>query len=147
MKFIKAIVLVGSFVFGLSNSVWAGGDDPTGVWLTQAGDAKVAVGRSGSMLSGKIVWLKTPIDPATGKIQVDDKNSDPRLAKRRIIGLQLFIGMKQQSPGQWSGKIYNADDGGIYESKVKLLGPGQLIVEGCLGAICGGETWTKLGGR
>ena len=143
MKFIKAIVLVGSFVFGLSNSVWAGGDDPTGVWLTQAGDAKVAVSRSGSMLSGKIVWLKTPIDPATGKIQVDDKNSDPRLAKRRIIGLQLFIGMKQQSPGQWSGKIYNADDGKTYDSKVSLQEPTKLNVGGCVGALCGGEIWSK----
>lgn len=143
MKFIKAMVLVGSFVLGLSNTVWAGGDDPTGIWRTQAGDAKVSVSRSGSMLSGKVVWLKTPIDPATGKIQVDDKNFNPKLATRRIIGLHLFVGMKQQSPGKWSGKIYNADDGKTYDSKVSLQEPTKLLIEGCVGALCGGEVWSK----
>ena len=77
MRFIKAMAFAGSFVVGLSTAS-AGGDDPTGVWLTQAGDAKVAVSRSGSILSGKVVWLRTPIDPATGKLQVDDKNANPR---------------------------------------------------------------------
>ena len=143
MRFIKAMAFAGSFVLGLSNTAWAGADDPTGVWLTQAGDAKVAVSRSGSMLSGKIVWLKTPIDPATGKIQVDDKNSNPRLAKRRIVGLLLFIGMKQQSPGKWSGQIYNADDGKTYDSKVSLQEPTKLTIEGCVGPLCGGEVWSK----
>ncbi len=52
-----------------------------------------------------------------------------------------------EKSGRWAGRIYNADDGGIYESKIALLGPKQLRVEGCLGAFCGGETWTKLGGR
>lgn len=128
---------------GILSSAMAGSDDPTGIWLTQAGDAKVVVSRSGSMLSGRVIWLKTPIDPATGKLQVDDKNSNPSLAKRRIVGLQLFIGMKLQSPGKWSGKIYNADDGKSYDSNISLQDPTKLKVEGCVGALCGGEIWTR----
>ena len=143
MRFIKAMAFAGSFVVGLSNTAWAGGDDPTGVWLTQAGDAKVAVSRSGSILSGKVVWLRTPIDPATGKLQVDDKNANPRLAKRPIVGLQLFVGMKQQTSGKWSGQIYNADDGKTYDSKVSIQEPTKLMIEGCVGPICGGEVWSK----
>ena len=119
----------------------------TGLWLTQKGDARIQVSKCGAALCGKVVWLKDAIDPLTKKPQTDDKNPNPALATRSMIGVQLFIDMNPVGPNSWAGKIYNADDGGIYESKVKLLGPGQLSVEGCLGAICGGETWTKLGGR
>ena len=119
----------------------------TGLWLTQKGDARIQVSKCGSALCGKVVWLKDAIDPLTKKPQTDDKNPNPALATRSMIGVQLFIGMNPVGPNSWAGKIYNADDGGTYESKVKVLGPGQLSVEGCLGAICGGETWTKLGGR
>ncbi|MEO7012375.1 MAG: DUF2147 domain-containing protein, partial [Nitrobacter sp.] len=41
--------------------------DPTGIWLTQAGDAKVRVSKCHSGLCGIVVWLRDPIDPATGK--------------------------------------------------------------------------------
>jgi uncharacterized protein (DUF2147 family) len=118
-------------------------DNPTGVWLTQAGDAKVAVSRCGETICGRIVWLKVPIDPATGKPQVDDKNPNPSLAKRPMIGLPLFVDMKPQGPGKWSGRIYNADDGKLYASNVSLREPAKLSVEGCVGVLCGGETWTK----
>ena len=80
--------------------------------------------------------------PATGKPQVDDKNSNPALARRSIIGLSLFIGMRPAGADKWSGQIYNADDGKTYASSVSVAGPGTLKVEG-VGAFCGGETWTR----
>jgi uncharacterized protein (DUF2147 family) len=120
--------------------------DPAGIWLTQAGDAKVRVSRCGASLCGTIVWLKTPIDPATGRPQVDDKNANPALAKRPIIGLAIFYGMKSVAGNKWSGTIYNADDGKSYSSSVAVAGPRKLEVRGCVMAIlCGGETWTKIG--
>src|SRR5215218_1519758 len=114
--------------------------EPTGVWLTQAGDARVRVSKCGSGICGVIVGLKQPIDPATGKPQVDDKNPNPALARRPIIGLPLFSGMHASGSGKWSGQIYNADDGGTYASNVSVIGPDTLRVEGCVGMICGGET-------
>ena len=90
------------------------------------------------------MWLKDPIDRTTGKPQVDDKNPNSKLAKRPIIGLQLFLGMKPQGPRKWSGQIYNADDGKIYSSSVTLEDPTKLKVEGCVGAFCGSEVWSKL---
>jgi uncharacterized protein (DUF2147 family) len=119
----------------------AGG--PDGIWLTQAGDAKVRVSRCGAGICGVVVWLREPIDPATGKPQVDDKNPNPALAKRPIIGLSLFSAMRPAGPNHWSGRIYNADDGEIYASKVSVEGPGTLKVEGCVGTFCGGEEWTR----
>src|SRR5216683_6914552 len=91
-----------------------------------------------------IVWLKDPIDRATGRPQVDDKNANPSLAKRPIIGIRIFTGMKSVTTNKWSGTIYNADNGKSYSSDVIAAGPRKLEVRGCVMSIlCGGETWTK----
>ncbi len=119
--------------------------EATGTWLTQAGDARVRVSKCGGGLCGVIVWLKDPIDAATGKPQVDDKNPNPALARRPMIGLPLFSGMRPSGPNVWSGQIYNADDGKNYESHISVAGPDTLRVEGCVGALCGGESWTRAG--
>ena len=119
--------------------------EPTGTWLTQAGDARVKVGKCGGGICGVIVGLKDPIDPTTGKPQVDDKNPNPALKRRPMIGLPLFSGMHASGPNKWSGQIYNADDGSSYASSVSVTGPDTLRVEGCVGALCGGETWTRVG--
>ena len=121
------------------------GDGAGGIWLTQAGDAKVRVSKCGGGVCGVVVWLKDPIDPATGKPQIDDKNPNPALARRPIIGLPLFTGMRPAGPDKWSGQIYNADDGKTYASNISLSGPDALRVEGCVGGFCGGETWTRAG--
>ena len=119
------------------------GGEVNGIWLTQAGDAKVRVSKCGAGLCGVIVWLRAPIDPATGKPALDDKNPNPALARRPMIGLPLFSGMQPSGPNRWSGQIYNADDGSSYASNVSLAGPDSLKVEGCVGVLCGGETWTR----
>jgi uncharacterized protein (DUF2147 family) len=62
-----------------------------------------------------------------------------------MIGLLLFSGMQPVAPNKWSGQIYNADDGGTYASSVSVTGTDTLKVEGCVGALCGGETWTRVG--
>ncbi len=121
----------------------AAAGSPDGIWLTQAGDAKIRISRCGAGICGVVVSLREPIDPLTGKPQVDDKNPNPALAKRPIIGLSLFSGMRPTGPNQWAGQIYNADDGKTYASKISVTGPATLKVEGCVGALCGGEDWTR----
>src|SRR6202165_3696400 len=110
--------------------------DPSGIWLTQAGDAKVRASKCGGGICGVVVWLREPINPATGKPQVDDKNPDPALANRPMIGLALFSGMRPSGPNRWSGQIYNADDGRSYASNISVSGPDSLTVEGCVGVFC-----------
>ncbi|WP_438275500.1 DUF2147 domain-containing protein [Nitrobacter sp.] len=117
--------------------------DPTGIWLTQAGDAKVRISKCRGGICGVVVWLRSPIDPATGRPAVDDKNRNPSLAKRPMIGLPLFQGMSPSGPNKWSGTIYNADDGNSYASSISVANAGSLRVEGCVGALCGGEMWTR----
>ena len=117
--------------------------EPTGIWLTQAGDARVRVSKCGGGICGVVVWLKDPINPATGKPHLDDKNPNPSLARRPMIGLPLFVGMQPSGPNRWSGQIYNADDGNSYASNISVSGPDTLRVEGCVGMLCGGENWTR----
>lgn len=62
-----------------------------------------------------------------------------------MIGLPLFSGMQLSGPNKWSGQIYNADDGSTYASSVTVTSAEALRVEGCVGALCGGETWTRAG--
>jgi uncharacterized protein (DUF2147 family) len=121
------------------------GGEVTGIWLTQAGDARVHVSKCGAGICGVIVWLRDPINATTGKPEVDDKNPNPALARRPMIGLRLFSGMRPVGPNKWSGQIYNADDGNTYASSISVAGPDSLRVEGCVGALCGGETWSRSG--
>lgn len=139
------IIAIAAALLAAPSAHAQGAGEPSGIWLTQAGDARVRVSKCGGGICGVIVGLKQPIDPATGKPQVDDKNPNPALARRPMIGLPLFSGMRVTGPGKWSGQIYNADDGSTYASNVAVTGPDTLRVEGCMGALCGGETWTRVG--
>jgi uncharacterized protein (DUF2147 family) len=123
----------------------AQGADASGTWLTQAGDARVKISKCGDGICGVIVWLKEPYDTATGKPATDSKNPNPALARRPLIGLPMFSGMPPAGPNRWSGHIYNADDGSMYASNIGLTGADTLKVEGCVGALCGGESWTRVG--
>ena len=137
------IVTVLAALLGASLAKAQAAGEVSGIWLTQAGDAKVRVSKCGGGICGVVIWLKDPINPATGKPQVDDKNPNPSLARRPMIGLPLFSAMQHSGPNKWSGQIYNADDGKGYASTVSVAGPDTLKVEGCVGSLCGGENWTR----
>jgi uncharacterized protein (DUF2147 family) len=137
------IVAMLAALLGAAPAKAQAGGEVSGIWLTQQGDAKVRVSKCGGGICGIVIWLKDPINPATGKPQIDDRNPNPALAKRPMVGLSLFSGMQSSGPNKWSGQIYNADNGSTYASNVSVLGPDTLKVEGCVGALCGGETWSR----
>lgn len=140
-RFAAFIVLLAALLG--ANSARAQSAD--GTWLTQAGDAHVKISKCGAGICGHIVWLREPMDTATGQPATDSKNPNPALARRPMIGLPLFSGMQSSGPAKWSGQIYNADDGSTYASSVSVTSADSLRVEGCVGALCGGETWTRAG--
>ena len=123
-----------------------GAGEPTGTWLTQAGDARVRVSKCGGGICGVIVGLREPIDPATGKPQVDDKNPNPALQEAsddRPAAVQRHAADRpRQMVGHRSTTPMTAR---TYASSVSVAGPDTLRVEGCVGALCGGENWTRVG--
>ena len=137
------IIAIFAALLGVTPAKAQAGPDPSGIWLTQAGDAKVRVSKCGGGICGVVIWLRDPIHPATGNPQVNDKNPNPSLARRPMIGLVLFSAMQPSGPNKWSGQIYNADDGNSYASNISVSGPDTLNVEGCVGMLCGSETWTR----
>jgi uncharacterized protein (DUF2147 family) len=118
--------------------------EPTGTWLTEKGDARIRVAPCGKALCGTIVWTKDAIDPDTGKAPVDDKNPDPAKRNRKIVGMRIFS-MNLDSNGIWAGPIYNSDDGKSYAGRLLMQGADALQVNGCAGALCGGELWRRVG--
>jgi uncharacterized protein (DUF2147 family) len=143
-RFEFVIAMVASLIVAAPARAQGAAGSPDGIWLTQAGDAKVRVSKCGAGICGVVVWLKEPIDPMTGRPPDRRQEPNPALAKRHIIGLALFSGMRPSGPNQWAGQIYNADDGKTYASKISMAGPSTLKVEGCIGAgLCGGEDWSR----
>ena len=143
MQQFRAAAALAAIFTGLT-FVSASAAEPTGTWLTQNADARIRIAHCGKAMCGTVIWLKDAIDAATGKPPVDSKNPDSSKRNRKILGLRIFA-MTADAQGNWSGAIYNSDDGQNYAGKLVPRGPTQLEVQGCAGALCGSETWRKVG--
>lgn len=110
----------------------------SGVWQSQSGITRVKVVPCGTGLCGHVVWQKNP--------SKDVHNPDPAKRDRPIVGLQLVSNMKQVSENEWSGAIYNYEDGQTYAGKVKVVHGSAIEIGGCVmgGMICQSKTWTKV---
>jgi uncharacterized protein (DUF2147 family) len=111
---------------------------PAGEWLVKDGTARIRIAQCGNALWGVISWTKGP----AGK---DENNPDPAKRGRSILGVPILINMKPAA-SQWDGEVYNAEDGSIYKSHIRVVSPDVLQIEGCVlgGLICGGENWTRV---
>ena len=98
------IFMISAASLGATAAYAQGGGEAAGVWVTQAGDARVRVSKCGGGICGVVVGLREPINPATGKPQVDDKNPNPALRNRPMIGLALFSGMHPSGRTDGPGK-------------------------------------------
>ena len=141
MRPLRTGALIAAILIGVASAKAA---EPTGTWLTQKGDARIHVARCGKEMCGTVVWIQDTIDPATGKPPVDDKNPDPGKRNRKILGMRIFS-IAKDANGIWAGGIYNSDDGKTYAGKLLTVGDNQLQVNGCAGALCGGELWSRAG--
>jgi uncharacterized protein (DUF2147 family) len=131
-------------LLGLASVGPAIAGDPIGLWLTKDRDAKVRVADCGGVLCGTVVWLKDPIDPATGKPVADKHNTEAAKRTRPLMGVEVVIGMKpSETPDKWAGHIYNTDDGKTYRGSIALQDATTLKVEGCVLAFCESEIWTR----
>src|SRR5438128_1842256 len=119
--------------------------EPTGLWHTDGRKAQVRIVRCAEALCGTIVWLKDPIDPATGKPQADTENEDASKRGRPVIGTEVVLGMKPAGTDRWSGQFYSPEEGKTVSGNLVLKDANTLRVEGCLlgGLLCRAEIWTR----
>lgn len=118
--------------------------DPSGMWLTADGEARVQIGNCGQAYCGKIVWLKEPNDPETRKPKLDKFNKDAAQRARPIVGLQIISGMQPSGANLWKGSLYNPEDGNTFTGSLAMQGADQMKLEGCVLAIfCRSEMWKR----
>lgn len=118
-----------------------------GTWLTGSKKGQIQIYKQGNNYFGKIVWLKEPNDPATGKPQTDTKNPDAQKAARPLLGLVNLRDFKYDGDNVWEdGKIYDPETGKEYSCKLKLTNANQLDVRGFVGVSLIGrtDTWVRV---
>jgi uncharacterized protein (DUF2147 family) len=116
-----------------------------GKWLTAAGDAHVQIYPNGNKFSGKLVWLKDPLDD-NGKPRLDKENPKNELTKRPILGM-IFLYDFIFKDGIWEGgTIYDPKTGKTYSCKISSEGKDKINVRGFVGFSLLGrtETWTRV---
>ncbi|GAB3574875.1 DUF2147 domain-containing protein [Spirosoma luteolum] len=122
-------------------------DAVVGTWLNGSKKGHVQIYKQGGTYFGKLVWLKEPNDPATGKPKTDVKNQDASKHNRPLLNLPLMYNFKYDGGNVWSdGKIYNPEDGKEYNCKMTLKDPNTLDVRGYVGISLLGktQTWTRV---
>jgi uncharacterized protein (DUF2147 family) len=133
---VRHVFALAATIFALSSPVFA--EEATGTWLSQSGETRIRIVPCGAALCGTVVWQKTPAK--------DVNNPDPSKQNRPVVGIQMISGMKQSAAGEYAGQLYNFQDGKTYTGKLKIAGPNNLSLSGCVmgGIICRSQTWTRV---
>ncbi len=121
-------------------------DDIAGNWLNEERTAKIQIYKEGNTYSGKIVWLKEPIDPATGKPKNDKLNPDDKLKNIPLLGLGILKNFVFDGDDEWNGgTIYDSKNGKTYRCYIKFESPLILKIRGYIGISLLGRTthWFK----
>jgi uncharacterized protein (DUF2147 family) len=122
-------------------------DDITGVWYNQEKDAKIRIFALNGKYCGKIEWLKTPIDPETGKPKLDKHNPKAERKTRPILGLVILANLTFDADDQeWEdGSIYDPKSGNTYSLTCTLTDKNTMNLRGYIGFSLLGRTdiWTR----
>jgi len=111
--------------------------DPTGAWLVAKRVAAIRIVNCDGRLWGVVAWEKYP--------GIDSYNPDPAKRGRPTLGMPVLLAMTQTKATEWSGQIYNSNDGHTYSATIELADPDLLRVRGCVfGFLCGGEDWSRI---
>ena len=136
------------FLFALWSSclAQAEADAIVSVWKNGERTGMVKIVRNGDKYQGKIVWLKEPIDPETGKAKLDKNHPDEKVRSRPVLGLTNTWGFVYKGENIWDdGSIYDPKNGNTYNCTMKLKDKNTLEVRGYIGISLIGRTdiWTR----
>ena len=122
-------------------------DDPpdiSGRWLSGDGDGWIDITMTGDGLSGVIAGSPNASDD---RADTDEKNPDPELRDRVLIGLELFAGFDYKGKGKWKdGTIYDPNSGKTYRCIITRVDADTLKVRGYIGVAMLGRTekWSRV---
>lgn len=110
-----------------------------GQWLSQKKDSRILIYKQGAAYFGKIIW-------GTGGSPKDEKNPNPALRNRDVVGAVILNDFTFDGNGTWqNGTIYDPREGKTYSCKITLKDPEHLNIRGYVGVSLFGRTevWTK----
>ena len=145
------IALIGMMVFPMMqmNAQEVVAKDVLGKWLNEDKDAHVKIFMKGDKYFGKLVWIKDPIDPDTGKPKLDKNNPDPALQSRPSLGLELLTNFVFDDDEWEDGEIYDPKSGKTYSCYMEFPDDDnldRLKIRGYVGVSLLGKTtyWTRV---
>jgi uncharacterized protein (DUF2147 family) len=145
LSFLAAFFLSAFLLFGFISKQ----DNPdaiVGVWKNGEGTGIIKITKNGEKYQGRIVWLKEPNDPETGKPKLDKNHPDEANHTRPVLGLTNAWGFEYKGKNVWDdGKIYDPKNGNTYDCTMKLKDANTLDVRGYIGVSIIGRTdvWTR----
>ena len=76
----------------------------------------------------------------------DDRNKDPALRSRPMLGLQILTLRQGDRPSIYDGEVYNPEDGNSYSGYMEMIGPDLVRLNGCVlfNVVCRGEDWVRV---
>jgi uncharacterized protein (DUF2147 family) len=113
-----------------------------GMWRTPTREGQVQIYDCGPAICGKLVTSAgLRENPELKDINNKDESQRGRPLKDLLM-LQGFTG----GPSEWKGgRVYNPEDGGTYKGTIKLVGPDQLKLTGCIVfPLCKTQTWNRI---
>ncbi|MBL7766711.1 MAG: DUF2147 domain-containing protein [Chitinophagaceae bacterium] len=147
MKFLLTFFSLIALSFSLHAQQAA--DAVLGVWKNGEGTGHIEIYKTTSgHYAGKIIWLKEPIDPDTGKPKLDKHNSDKAKCTQPVLNMVNMHGFKYNDEDKiWEGgKIYDPKNGKEYSCKMEFKDANTLKVRGFIGISLIGRTdnWTRI---
>ncbi len=111
-----------------------------GRWLTESGNLEVEIAPCGQALCGTVV-----------KVIANRSMSKPDAAMaaadtRSPLDMKILTGFVPSGDGEWTGRIYNRENGETYDCLMSLAAPDQLKVRGYKGIPMFGKTqvWRRV---
>ena len=151
MNLIKVFFFSAMAIFATSPDINAqdaqDGDALIGVWQPSHGKARIKIDKIAGKYYGKIVWLREPIDPATGEPKLDKNNPDESMRKVPLRGYRMLKDFEYVGDGAWeNGTIYDPENGKTYSCVIKLKDENTLDIRGYIGVKTFGRTdeWKRL---
>ena len=105
-----------------------------GRWKNPSGRVTVEIAACGEAICGTVISAS------------DSAKADARRGgTETLVGTQLMTGFKPAGPGKWRGRLFIPDMNHRSKAELRMLGPSQLKVTGCMVGrmICKSQLWTR----
>lgn len=143
----RKLIVLCALMFASTFAIAQNADAIVGVWEPGNGKARVKIDNIEGKFYGRIVWLKEPNDPNTGKPKTDANNSDESMKNVPLRGYRMLKDFEYKGKGIWEeGTIYDPETGNTYTSIITMKDENTIDIRGFVGVKTFGrsDTWRKL---